>query len=99
MGNKISKMVLQYAVFLVHLIYLSPSRVTQSGLRSKMPLYLSLDKKSTDRSDLVVRVFKLKMEQFMKGIMKGRTFGPVCAGSYSRHNSVMNNPIALEWLH
>lgn len=55
--------------------------------------------KSTDRSDLVVRVFKLKMEQFMKGIMKGRTFGPVCAGSYSRHNSVMNNPIALEWLH
>ena len=46
MGNKISKMVLQYAVFLVHLIYLSPSRVTQSGLRSKMPLYLSLDKKA-----------------------------------------------------
>jgi hypothetical protein len=38
-----------------------------------------------DRSDLVVRVFKMKVDEFIDDIREGKTFGPVRAGrSWSR---------------
>jgi hypothetical protein len=33
-----------------------------------------------DRSDVVVRVFHMKVDEFMANIREGRTFGPVRAG-------------------
>jgi hypothetical protein len=33
-----------------------------------------------DRSDLVVRVFKMKVDEFIDDIREGRTFGPLRAG-------------------
>ena len=55
-----------------------------------------------DRSDVVVRVFHMKVDEFMAGIREGRTFCPVCVGkTYSELLSVVfvaGEPYALPFL-
>jgi hypothetical protein len=48
-----------------------------------------------DRSDLVVRVFKMKVDEFIDDIKEGRTFGPMRAG---RSWSVAISIADLSWL-
>lgn len=46
---------------------------------------LALDprQKYTDRSDLICHVFKLKLQDFVAGIVSGDVFGPVCASMFA----------------
>ena len=42
--------------------------------------------KAEDRPDIVVRVFKIKLDQLMKDLMHGKHFGRVRAGNIFNNN-------------
>jgi hypothetical protein len=44
------------------------------------PLHFETGQQPCDRSELVVRVFHMKIEEFIEDIQEGKTFGPVRAG-------------------
>lgn len=55
---------------------------TLSGQRSQRQFDLKkASQKSTDRSDIVARVFHMKLEEYLADIKEGHIFCPVRAGT------------------
>lgn len=66
--------------------YGPPDKFTTFTCNSKWPeiaeaIRFEPGQKPTDRADMVVRVFHMKLEEYLTDIKEGRVFGPVRAGS------------------
>lgn len=67
--------------------YGPPDKFTTFTCNSKWPeivhaLRFEPGQKPCDRGDMVVRVFHMKLDEYLDDIRQGHVFGPVCAGLY-----------------
>jgi hypothetical protein len=46
--------------------------------------------KPTDRADIVVRVYNMKLEELLSDIKNGSVFGPVSAGTCSCYQNILD---------
>lgn len=52
-------------------------------------LLFELGQLPSDRSDMIVRVFNMKVNEFIADIREGKTFGPVLAGKLPTNQLIM----------